>query len=140
MAVIEDRCRNPFGLSAERLREQERVPVPFHVIINPIITGRDGPDASFFESCLSVPGHTAVVPRSRSIEIECLDEAGESRQIRATGRYARILQHEIDHLNGALYLDRMNVRTFMTQAMYRQFWLEKTVRETLADLEVSGEP
>lgn len=135
LIVVEDRCRNPHDLQAERFREQERVPVPFHAIINPIITGYEGSDLSFFEACLSVRDHLAVVPRSRSLEVECLDETGSLRRIRATGWYARILQHEIDHLNGILYVDRMNSRTFMTKEMYQRFWVERSVQEALAALD-----
>lgn len=138
LAVIEDRCLNPFNLPPERLREQGRVPIPFHVIINPIIVGCEGPDLSFFEACLSVPDHVAVVPRYRTIEVECLDEAGAVRRIRAEARYARILQHEIDHLNGVLYVDRMNSRTFMTKQMYQRSWVERSVQEVLAAFDGAG--
>lgn len=135
LAVIEDRCRNPLNLGPERFREQERVPIPFHVIINPIVIGYEEPELAFFEACLSVRDHLAVVPRSRSIEVECIDEAGSLRRIHATGWYARILQHEIDHLNGVLYVDRMKSRTFMTKEMYQRFWAERSVQEALAALD-----
>jgi peptide deformylase len=134
LAVIEDRCRNPLNMAADLLEAQERTPVPFHVLINPIITRRDGPDVSFFEGCLSVSGYRAVVSRSKVIEVECLDECGTFRRIRANGWYARILQHEIDHLNGMLYVDRMNARTLMTNEMYQRYWLEKSVQDTLSSL------
>ena len=53
---------------------------------------------------------------------------GKSRQIEATGWYARILQHEIDHLNGTLYVDRMRIRTFCTVDNFSRHW--KTMRVT----------
>ena len=50
----------------------------------------------------------ALVPRARKVRVECLDEHGQAQVIRASGWYARILQHEIDHLLGTLYVDRMH--------------------------------
>lgn len=138
LVVVEDRCRNPFNLPPERFVEQERSPVPFHVLINPVITKYDGPNVDYFEACHSVRDHLAVVRRSRCVEVECFDEAGSFRRIQATGWYARILQHEIDHLNGILYLDRMRSRTFSTMELYRQFWSERSVEETLSALEGTG--
>jgi peptide deformylase len=54
------------------------------------------------------------VPRARAVHVEALDHHGHPVTIDATGWYARILQHEIDHLGGTLYIDRMNPRTFST--------------------------
>ena len=79
----------------------------FHVIINPVLTLESPPEIEFFEGCLSLPGFVALVPRARKVKVECLDEHGQAKVIRASGWYARILQHEIDHLSGALYVDRM---------------------------------
>jgi peptide deformylase len=94
--------------------------VPFHVIINPQIELLTPPDASFHEGCLSVPGFMAVVPRARKVRVACLDERGKSRTIEATGWYARILQHEIDHLTGRMYIDRMQSETFSTLENYQR--------------------
>src|ERR1041384_8345629 len=70
--------------------------------------------AEFFEGCLSVNGYSAVVDRALNVRVECLNERGEAITINAAGWYARILQHEIDHLNGILYVDRMDTRTLTT--------------------------
>ena len=94
------------------LRERERRPVPFHVIINPALEEIGGEKAEFFEGCLSLSGFSALVPRARARARQCLDERGEKKVIEASGWYARILQHEIDHLNGTLYIDRMRTRSF----------------------------
>ena len=107
LAVIEDREEYHKDVAEEALRERERRAVPFHVIINPKITETSGENAEFFEGCLSLSGFTALVPRARSVRVECLDERGKLKIIDASGWYARILQHEIDHLHGALYIDRM---------------------------------
>ena len=81
----------------------------------------------FFEGCLSLAGFTALVQRSREVVVECLNERGEPQVIHASGWYARILQHEVDHLNGALYIDRMNSRSFMSLDNYKLYWKSKSV-------------
>jgi peptide deformylase len=102
LAVIED-----VGES----EEQERKPVPFHVIASPRLTlGEELVEQ--YEGCLSVEGFQAVVARARAVTVEALDHRGQPITIRAQGWYARILQHEIDHLAGTLYIDRMKTRTF----------------------------
>jgi peptide deformylase len=110
LAVIED-----IGAS----EVQERTPVPFHVIATPRLTlGEE--TIEHYEGCLSVEGFQAVVPRARAVTVEALDHNGQPVTIRAAGWYARILQHEIDHLNGTLYIDRMKTRTFASaRAMAR---------------------
>jgi peptide deformylase len=102
LAVIED-----IGES----EAQERKPIPFHVIATPRLTLGDEV-VEHFEGCLSVEGFQAVVPRARAVTVEALDHRGQPVTIRAAGWYARILQHEIDHLHGTLYIDRMKTRTF----------------------------
>ena len=67
LAVIEDKQEYFAGIAAEQLTERERHPVPFHVIINPVLHLKSAPDVEFFEGCLSVPGFTAIVPRSRKV-------------------------------------------------------------------------
>jgi peptide deformylase len=104
LAVIEDVADVP---------EKERKPVPFHVIVNPRLTL--GPEvAEHHEGCLSIEGFLAMVPRAQAVRVDALDHEGEPVTIEATGWYARILQHEIDHLDGTLYIDRMKPRTFTT--------------------------
>jgi peptide deformylase len=112
LAVIEDRAEYQDRVPPEDLRLRARVPVPFHVIVNPRITVLDPGPAEFVEGCLSVPGYSAVTPRAFAVRVEAFDHRGEPQVIEARGWYARILQHEIDHLNGTLYVDRMATRTF----------------------------
>jgi peptide deformylase len=114
LAVIEDRAEYLADLSVEQLAKSQRSPVPFHVIINPKLTVLDNESIEFFEGCLSVEGFSAAVDRALNVRVECLNERGEEVTIDAHGWYARILQHEIDHLNGMLYIDRMKTRTFTT--------------------------
>jgi peptide deformylase len=114
LAVIEDRQEYIDKLPPGQAEDRGRVAVPFHVIVNPVLTLEAEPDTRFFEGCLSVAGFTAIVPRAAKVRVECLNESAQPVAIEAAGWYARILQHEIDHLHGGLYIDRMNSRSFMT--------------------------
>jgi peptide deformylase len=129
LAVIEDREENMKELSRETLAERERKPVPFHVIINPVLTLESPAEIEFFEGCLSLPGLVALVARARKVKVECLDEHGQAKVIRASGWYARILQHEIDHLSGALYVDRMRSVSLSTVDNFGRHWKGKTAAE-----------
>jgi peptide deformylase len=112
LAVIEDRPEYQARLAPDELAERGRAPVPFHVIANPRLTVLDAAPAVFAEGCLSIPGYAATVSRPLKVRVDALDHHGEPRTIEASGWYARILQHEIDHLLGTLYIDRMDSRTF----------------------------
>src|ERR1035438_1264921 len=99
LAVIEDRAEYHKLLTDKELKERGRTEVPFHVIVNPVLELITESSQTFFEGFLSLPGFTALVPRAKQVRVSCLDHRGESRVIEASGWYARILQHEIDHLN-----------------------------------------
>jgi len=129
LAIIEDLPDYSRDVAAGQLAERERRPVPFQVIINPEIVARGQEQAEFFEGCLSLTGFTALVPRSRQVTVQCLDEHGQPKVIEASGWYARILQHEIDHLNGTVYVDRMESRTFMSVENFARRWKEMPVSE-----------
>ncbi len=131
LAVVEDKPEYTKDARADFLKEHERKPVPFHVIINPEITLLGDSDIEFFEGCLSLAGFTALVPRARRVKVECLDHNGQAKIIEAAGWYARILQHEIDHLHGTLYLDRMRARTFMSVDNFNRHWKEMPIPEVL---------
>ena len=128
IAVIEDKAEYVQDLREQEIAVRERSPVPFHVIVNPTIELSDDL-VEFPEGCLSVTGFTAIVRRARSVRVNCLNHAGEPQEIRASGWYARILQHEIDHLNGVLYVDRMYPQTFMTLENYKRTWKDVPVQE-----------
>jgi len=135
LAVIEDRAEYLTRLSADELAETQRAAIPFHVIINPKLTVLDKSSAQFFEGCLSVTGYQAIVDRALSVRVECLNERGEEITIKAQGWYARILQHEIDHLNGTLYIDRMKTRTLTNAENMTKFWNNQSIEQVLAELE-----
>jgi len=128
LAVIEDRHEYIEKATPGQIAERLRTPVPPHVIINPRLTLEPG-DVEFFEGCLSLPGFTAIVPRALSVSVECLNERAEPVKIQARGWYARILQHEIDHLRGALYIDRMRSRSFMGRENYERIWKDMPIAQ-----------
>jgi peptide deformylase len=107
------------------------------VIANPKLSVTLADPVEFFEGCLSVAGFTALVPRARAVHVEYHDERGETRVIEARGWHARILQHEIDHLRGILYVDRMATRTFMTTTNYTQHWKDRSLQELRAVLDLT---
>ena len=120
LAVIEDKPEYQATISETELLERERKPVPFHVLVNPELKLLSPPEILFYEGCLSLPGFMAIVPRARTVAVDALDQAGRPVHIEATGWYARILQHEIDHLHGTLYIDRMRSRSFSTLDNYNR--------------------
>jgi len=136
IAVVEDRSEYMQGISPERLAERERKPVPFHVLINPHLSIEDSTVAEFFEGCLSLAGFAGLVPRVIAVCVECLNERGEPVVIRARGWYARILQHEIDHLHGALYMDRMMSRSFTTIDNLSRYWQDKSLEQLYEALQL----
>lgn len=134
LAVIEDRSEYIDDLPPEDLAERQRSAIPFHVIINPKLTALDNSSAKFFEGCLSLEGLAAIVDRALNVRVECLNERGEPITINAQGWYARILQHEIDHLNGTMYIDRMKSRTLTTTENIFQFWKDQTIEQVLTEV------
>jgi peptide deformylase len=133
LAIVEDKAEYQATLTSAELAERERRPVPFHVLINPEIELLSPPDVSFFEGCLSVPGFVAIVPRARTVRVRALNEAGEAIRIEAEGWYARILQHEIDHLKGTLYIDHMWCRSFSSVDQYTRHWKSKSAKELVRE-------
>ena len=122
LAVIEDKVEYHKLLTEAELKERGRSEVPFHVIVNPVLELDTEPSETFFEGCLSLPGFTALVPRAKQARVRCFDHHGEPRIIEASGWYARILQHEVDHLNATLYIDRMLAHSFSTLENYTRHW------------------
>ena len=97
--------------------------IPLTVLINPEWLGRSSEQATDWEGCLSVPGLRGAVPRSTSVEVRALDREGEGFELRASGFLARVLQHEIDHLDGILFLDRMeDMRHLAYLEEFHRYW------------------
>lgn len=86
-----------------------RRPVKNHgrlTLINPVMVAREGTIA-FREGCLSIPHYVARVPRAQSVVVWAVDASGSPLTVAAEGFEAVILQHEIDHLDGVLFIDRV---------------------------------
>jgi len=88
-----------------RYGELERV--PFSVFVNPVISVADGEITGYWEACLSIPELMRYVERPQHIQIDYLDEAGTAQSLEYQGFMATVFQHEFDHLQGKLYVDRM---------------------------------
>lgn len=113
---------------AEYLRN-DRYPdqddIPLAVLVNPVITHYGNGELSFWEGCLSLSDLRGLVTRPDEVTVEAYDRKGEPMRIEAKGFYAIVLQHEIDHLHGKVFLDRM---TDLTQLSYNEefqtYWVE----------------
>lgn len=103
--------------------------IPLMVLVNPILQtpGLDGAapgdaDAiTMYEGCLSVPGLRGRVRRPRRVRVRALDRAGAALEFDWEGVAAAIVQHEVDHLDGTLFVDRADPRTLAFQREYERF-------------------
>ena len=99
--------------------------VPFSIFINPVITVVDDEAAGYWEGCLSVPGMMGYVERPQHVHIDYLDENGSAQSAEFEGFLATVFQHEFDHLQGKLYIDRMEDPTlFSFEDEYREYHLD----------------
>ncbi len=76
------------------------------VMLNPQVVWESDETEEDTEGCLSIPGGEVIVRRCTAVKVRALDELGEAREIEAEGLLARMFQHEIDHLNGLMIIDR----------------------------------
>jgi len=103
---------------------------PLIVLINPEIVETDGFMDSE-EGCLSVPGYTSTIKRAEKVIVKGLDRNGKPVQIEGTELLARALQHEIDHLDGVLFVDRMS-------SIKREFFKKKYLKKTVVSSQQSA--
>lgn len=82
-------------------------PAAVRVVINPMLTPHPGELVYDWEGCLSIPGLRGLVPRHPEVRVQGLDRGGQPLDLVLQGLEARIVQHEFDHLNGVVFLDRM---------------------------------
>jgi peptide deformylase len=87
--------------------DRSRAEVPFLVLVNPVVTPLGDERETAWEGCLSVPDLRGVVPRFKRLRLEAQDRQGKSYSLEAADFFARVIQHECDHLDGNVYLDRM---------------------------------
>ena len=88
--------------------ERSDAAVPLMVLVNPVVTPLGEARRTGWEGCLSIPGLRGVVPRLERVRLEALDRDGRPYTAEASGFFARVIQHECDHLDGKVYLDRMD--------------------------------
>lgn len=132
--VLEDPAELMASLTDAERAERERSPVTLRTFINPTLTPVGDEKVTFFEGCLSVAGFAGLVSRWREVEVRGLDERGQSVTWRVRGWPARILQHEVDHLAGTLYIDRMHTRSFGTLAQVKARFSGKPIAQVLQEL------
>ncbi|MFJ5642588.1 peptide deformylase [Streptomyces sp. NPDC093223] len=130
IAVIEDPAPVPEEVAVAR----GRVPQPFRVLVNPVYEPVGDGRAAFFEGCLSVPGYQAVVARHAEVRLRGEDEHGVAVDEVFTGWPARIVQHETDHLDGTLYLDRAELRSLSSNETAAARWTDPTPRAAATEL------
>jgi peptide deformylase len=104
------------GLAAPQVGKSIRLLVydqgdGLRALINPRIVKMKGQQMEPEEGCLSIPGLRGVVPRAQDIQVQAQDGEGRPIRFRATGYEARIIQHEVDHLDGILFIDRADAKT-----------------------------
>jgi peptide deformylase len=125
IAVVED----PAPVPEEVRRARGRVPLPFRVLVNSSYEPVGAERAAFFEGCLSVPGWQAVVARPARVRLTGADEHGRAVDEVVSGWPARIVQHETDHLDGVLYLDRAEPRSLSSHQAVAERWNQPTPQE-----------
>jgi len=115
LAVIEDAPERWVDLDPRTLAERERSELAFTVLVNPVVERvAEAGVVTFYEGCLSVPGYAGAVERARTVRLSALGADGEPFSAIYTGWPARIVQHEVDHLNGDIYVDRVAIRSLST--------------------------
>jgi peptide deformylase len=127
--VLEDPVELMQYLTPEERSERERTPFPTTVFVNPRLRPIGDEKVGFFEGCLSVNGYAGYVERWREVEVTGLDQRGDEQTVRVKGWPARILQHEMDHLEGGLYIDRMLTRSFADAEIARRLYAGKPISE-----------
>ncbi|MEU0869508.1 peptide deformylase [Nocardia brasiliensis] len=129
IAVIGDTAEVPEEVATAR----KRIPVPDITIVNPAYTATGDP-VGFYEGCLSMPGYQAVVPRPETVQAEYDDLDGVRHAQQITGWPARIFQHETDHLDGTIYIDKALTRSLAANETYLSRWAQPTPVEAAGAL------
>lgn len=130
------------GLAADQVHESKQIAVlevannpryphkpevPLTVLVNPKITPLTEDLEEDWEGCLSIPDLRGKVPRFTRIRVQAWDRTGRELDFTADGFHARVIQHEFDHLNGRVYLDRM--RDFSSLSFLQEFaryWMRES--------------
>lgn len=118
LAVLEDSAAVAEDVAVAR----DRRPLDFLVLVNPAYEAVGDERAFFYEGCLSVPGYQAAVDRPASVHLTASAVDGTPIDADYHGWQARIVQHETDHLAGALYLDLADLRSLSENGVYQALW------------------
>jgi peptide deformylase len=111
------------GVIGDVLDDDENL--PFMALINPELSLLTEPVSSGWEGCLSIPDVRGLVPRASEIRVDAYDRTGERVAFTAKGLTARVIQHETDHLDGVLFMDRMStLKSLAFMEEYRRYWTE----------------
>ncbi len=147
------RDANGVGLAAPQISKQMRLVVietppeydddevipdsrQLHVMINPEITNASRKTTTGIEGCLSLPGFVGEVSRSHAIMVEFLDRRGKKQRLRLKGWDARIVQHEVDHLDGIMYTDKLtSPENYWTDEEYEKMIEEAAAQREAEELE-----
>jgi len=100
------------------------------VLLNPRVTITDESEQSYWEGCLSIPDLRGLVTRPRAVRIDYTNCEGRAKSIEVEDFLATVFQHELDHLDGVLFIDRVRDTTKLaTIEDYRRYWLEEAPGE-----------
>jgi peptide deformylase len=106
-----------------------------YAIINPEITRRSRKMVDGIEGCLSIPGYVGEVERHEEVRVQAMDRNGKPLKLKLKGWTARIFQHEIDHLNGVLFIDQLTgPENFWTEEEFEALMAEDEEEEPVADM------
>jgi peptide deformylase len=98
--------------------------IPLTVLVNPVVTPITEEREDGWEGCLSVPDMRGLVPRYTAVRLECYDREANRIEVVAKDFFARVIQHETDHLDGIVYIDRMSdLRSLSHIAEWNKHWL-----------------
>lgn len=127
---------NGVGLAAPQVHESlslaviesngPRGDIPLTVLVNPTVSVVDPEIIEDWEGCLSIPDFRGRVPRFRALRVSAMDREGKPLEFAAEGFFARVVQHEFDHLMGNVYLDRMQgLQTLTFGEEFQRFWVQR---------------
>ena len=143
------RDANGVGLAAPQISQSKRLVVvetppeydddgeeipnsrDLYVMVNPEIVNASRKQVTGIEGCLSLPGYVGEVSRSQAIMVQFLDRRGKKQRMRLKGWPARIVQHEVDHLDGVMYTDKLTAEeNFWTEEEYDKILEEERAEQT----------
>lgn len=130
VGLAADQVHDSIALAVLEVLDNPRYPkkpaVPLTVLVNPKVTPLTEEMEEDWEGCLSIPDLRGRVPRFKTIKVEAWDRNGNELRFVASGFHARVIQHEWDHLNGKVYLDRMSdlsTLSFLTE--FARYWIDR---------------